>query len=182
VSARFFIAVALVAVACTPDDPQIVGRWQNGTKQYLVVEANLTGRLTQQAACSPDLMIRVHRDPLDAYALFFVPNQSVYFPLVQRPLFEPNEFFCASKDSTAMCNFCRLEDSTHLACEQTEQKITGRGSTVTHDCTWVRVETSSTSTQAVSCPMVADAGTGCTATALIAPDASVADGGEPDAN
>lgn len=170
---RIFALLLLTALACNPDEPQVVGRWQNSTKQLLVIEKDLSGRLTQQARCAPDLRITMHRDPFDAYALFFEENQPIYFPLVQQALFQPNEFFCSSKDSIAMCRFCRLTDPDHLDCESTEQKITGLGSLVTHECAWVRVQTSSTSTAAPGCPMTPDAGTGCRAIGI--------DNGDPDA-
>lgn len=173
---RTLSLLLLTALACAPDEPEVVGRWQNSTQQLLVIEKDLTGRLTQEARCAPDLRITMHRDPLDAYAVIFEDNQSIYFPLEQKALFQPNEFFCSSKESIPMCRFCRLSDPNHLDCEQTEQKITGLGSLVTHECAWVRVETSSTSTTSDNCPRVADAGTGCRATAVVGnedPDAGV---------
>jgi hypothetical protein len=175
VKTRFLLAAIGVAFACNPDEPELIGRWSNTTKQTLVIESDLSGRLTQEATCAPDLQMAIHRDPWDAYAFFFVDNQAIYFPVEQKALFAPNEYFCASKDSVAMCRFCRLADADHLECEQTEQKITGRGAFVTHDCNWTRVQTSSTTTSSVSCPAQPDAGTGCRATVLVGdgPDAGI---------
>lgn len=175
---RIASALVLVALACSPNPPAISGRWTNKTKQLLVIEEDLSGRVTQEARCASQLNVTVHRDPFDAYAIFFDENQPVYFPLEQRPLFAPNEYFCASKDSTAMCIFCRLDGDDTLTCDETEQKISGRGALVTHDCTWTRVGTTTTATTSVGCPNIPDAGTGCRAINSLEdpdPDAGVRD-------
>jgi hypothetical protein len=182
---RLAVALVLTAVACTPDAPEIAGLWRNGTRQLMVIDADLTGKVWQEEACAPPLSFTMHRDPYDGYAIKLDDNQSIYFPLAQKDLFAPSEYFCASKDSVPMCRFCRLDGDT-LACEPTEQKITGRGSLVTHDCTWARATGTSTTTidAGVSCPIPFDAGTGCRVAlpsdpdAGVAPDA-VADAGDP---
>ncbi len=175
---RVLFLLFLVAIACSPNPPAVSGRWTNKTKQLLVIEEDLSGRLTQEARCSPQINVTIHRDPLDAYSIVFNENQPVYFPVVQRPFFEPNEFFCASKDSTPMCNFCLVQENNSLDCEETEQKISGRGGLVTHDCTWTRVTTTTTSTSSMGCPVVPDAGAGCRAINTVidpSPDAGVRD-------
>jgi hypothetical protein len=169
---RVFLSSAsiLALLSCKPDEPEIVGAWRNDTQQLLVIEPNLTGKLLQERMCAPPLVVSIHRDPFDAYAIRFDPNQLVYFPLVQKELFAPSEYFCASKDSVPMCQFCRVEDKT-MSCTTTEQKITGRGATVVHNCNWRRVETT-TATISDMCPPPVDGGAGCRA------GASPIDGGE----
>jgi hypothetical protein len=178
VKTRAMLALLAIAIACAPDEPEVTGRWKNRTNQLLVIEKNLSGRLAQETRCANELRVKIHRDPYDAYAIIFEPNQAVYFPVEQKPLFAPNEFFCSSKDSTAMCRFCRIEDGDLLTCDSTEQKITGRGASATHDCNWIRVITATTSTTSAGCPEPPDAGmAGCRAVELVGPDGGVADGG-----
>ncbi|MCK6546017.1 hypothetical protein L6R52_09120 [Myxococcota bacterium] len=181
-NARLTLALALTAVACSPDAPEIAGVWRNGTGQLMVIEPDLTGVVWQEEACAPPLSFTMHRDPYDGYAIRFDDNQSIYFPLAQKDLFAPSEYFCSSKDSVAMCRFCRLDGDT-LGCERTEQKITGRGGLVTHDCTWARATgTSTTSIDAgVTCPVPFDAGTGCRVALPPNPDAGVPEDARTDA-
>lgn len=187
-----FVAVATAAAvafaalaACSQDPPEVVGLWRNGTNQLMVVGPDLTGVVYQEAPCTPSLRIHLHRDPYDAYAVRFEDNQSIYFPLAQKELFAPAEYFCASKDSVPMCQFCRLEGDT-MSCSTTEQKITGRGVLVTHDCAWRRLipgtGTSTTPVDAgLTCPGTFDAGGGCRPNVDDRIDAGDADAGVRDA-
>lgn len=173
-------------ITCAPDPPSIVGTWRNRDRQILAIGRTLNGFVYQIAECAPALAIKVKRDPYDAYAIQFEADQSVYFSPRQQPLFEDARLFCSSKDSVPMCQFCRIEGQ-QMTCETTEQKIIGRGATVTHDCTWQRVSSSTRTPEVTTydtgpgCPPLFDAG-GCRPSPL--PDAGSGggrDAGVPDA-
>lgn len=166
---------------CGPKEPEISGTWRNDASQLLFVGPNLEGQVTQEAPCSARLSIKVRRDPYDGYSIRFEPGQTVFFPPLQRTNFGMNEYFCASKDSVPMCAFCRVEGDS-MKCNTPGQKIAGSGATVHHDCNWVRVSTSSTSTtttEAERCEKIREGAQICSGSGGV--DAgSPADGGATD--
>jgi hypothetical protein len=173
---RFFMLLALCA--CSPDAPKIVGTWQNRDHQVLSIGPTLHGKLSQIAKCGPPLDVRVYRDPFDAYAIQFDINQLIYIPPRELQFFQGAEFFCADQDSDPMCNFCRIDGKT-MTCNSTDQKITGFGEPVTHDCVWTQISTAITSTVTGgfrlpgSCPTSPNDG-GCGTPGLQPIDASTA--------
>ncbi len=161
-----FAAIALWA-ACSPDAPKIVGTWRNRDKQILTVNPTLKGTVYQLTACAPPLAVDIHRDPYDAYAIQFEIDQTVYFPPAEASRFGGAQFFCSSSDSDPMCSFCRINGRS-MTCMAPEQKISGFGATVMHDCNWTQLSTSPTSSitasydAGISCGFAPDGG-GCTA-------------------
>src|SRR5262249_25786077 len=120
------IVGVLGAHACSPDAPLVVGTWRNRDKQLLTVGTDLHGLVYQLTPCTPPLAVKVHRDPYDAYAIQFVPDQTVYFPPEEASLFGGTQYFCSSSDSDPMCSFCRI-DGNQMNCTSPEQKISGFG-------------------------------------------------------
>jgi hypothetical protein len=135
--------LALGTPACGTEDTTLPGRWQNGTRQVLEIRPDLSGWLTQAATCTPTLEVDLERDPFGGWAIRFDDNQRIHYPPVQQRFFE-GDSFCSTPGSKPMCNFCQLEE-TKLTCEPTKQEIVGSGVRITHDCTWLRVGTTSTS-------------------------------------
>jgi hypothetical protein len=154
-----------ITLSCSPDASKIVGTWINNDRQVLTLDKTLHGKLSQIARCGTPLAVRAYRDPYDLYAIQFDLNQLIYFPPRELQFFGGAEFFCADKDSVPMCNFCEIQGRS-MICQTTEQKITGFGETVTHDCTWHQISVATTSTVISdfrlpgSCPAIQDAG-GC---------------------
>jgi hypothetical protein len=167
---RQWICAASISafLACSPDAAKVVGTWVNREKVYLTVEKDLRGQVYQLTACARPLTVKIHRDPFDSYSIQFDKDQTLYFPPRIKSLFGGAEFFCSSADSDPMCSFCRI-DGKQMTCTAPEQKITGFGATVQHDCVWTQVSTSATSSvtanrdAGISCPaLTSDAG-GCSA-------------------
>lgn len=142
--ALVFAGVGALAWACGTEDSGVVGLWQNGTRQVMNVRPDLTAFLTQAATCTPTLEVDLERDPFGGWAIRFDSNQRVFYPPVQRRFFR-GESFCSSPGSKPMCNFCQLEE-TKMVCEPTAQEIVGSGVRIAHDCTWLRIATTTTAT------------------------------------
>src|SRR5260370_40681833 len=143
--ARRSILVSLSLYACSPDTPKVIGTWINRDKQYLTVGADLKGKVYQLTPCARPLSVNIYRDPFDTFSIEFGRDQAVYFPPKEAPLFGGAQFFCSSPESDPMCSFCHI-DGKEMSCTAPEQKINGFGATVQHDCVWMRISTSSTST------------------------------------
>lgn len=143
---RILVLGALAAVACGLSDNDVVGKWENGSGQLMVVRSDLTGFLTQSATCTPTIEIAMERDPFGAWAVRINPNQRVFFPPDQVKNFQAKSF-CSSPGTKPMCDFCRVE-GTRMDCDSPEQEIVGAGSRVTHNCHWLNVLTTSTATVA----------------------------------
>lgn len=145
------LACATAAIwACGTEDTKLVGLWRNGTGQVMNVRSDLSAYLTQASTCSPTLEVDLERDPFGGWAIRFDANQRVFYPPVQQRFFR-GDSFCASPSSKPMCTFCQVED-TKMVCEVTEQDIVGSGVRISHDCTWLRVATTTTATVApLSC-------------------------------
>lgn len=144
VAAVVVVAGLAGVVACgVESNPGVIGVWRNGTHQVLNVRPDLTGWLTQSATCSPTLEVSLERDPFGGWAIRFEPNQRIFYPPIQKRFFL-GESFCSSPGSMPMCNFCQVEE-TRMTCDATRQEIVGSGVRVSHDCSWLSVPTTTTS-------------------------------------
>lgn len=157
--------VALCVQACRPSPAEIIGAWANQEGQVLLVDDALSGQVSQIAPCAAPLEIQIRRDPYDAFAIRFRESQLVHIPPKQRAMFGGAEFFCSSRESVPMCQFCRV-DGSEMGCTPTHQKIATTGASVTHPCTWTRLDVTATSSISTTpniapeCPSAAGT-TGC---------------------
>jgi hypothetical protein len=173
--------VAFAASAsCKPGAAAIVGTWKNQTNQILRVNADLTGSLTQEAACSPLLAVTVDRDPFDAYFIRFNIDQMIFIPTEEKQYFAGVDSFCSKSDSQPMCRFCEVSGA-EMNCKKTEQNLTDFGRPVVHDCSWTHT---SSSPRVPPSPIPCDHtdASGCSTETSTSADGAVTDGPRGDAH